>query len=854
MPTVYNGVGTWYYGKRNFYQRPGTCPYCHKDVILSSYDTSKFFVFLFVPIIPLGKKRIIDCCPSCRKLRLMPLKQWQMEKDKELSESKGNYEKQPKDPSAARELIERLVAFQQEQEFQEIADGVRQNFSNNAEVLNLLADAYNYFGKYEEAEQLYKDSLLVEHNVGVAEALAFCLIKQNKPEEATKHLLHIIKDRVAEKASYLILLAEGFQAVGNHFEALDILDRAADIEPKLKKDKDFKKTRKVSQKYQHTNKPITKKSTLFSGKQSVSKHAFSAWHVWLVASIIVLILLGIYLFTARMEGKNREVYFVSGLSRPYQIRVNGISRTLEPLGWFRMNTGEGEIVVEVEDELIGNMQQKYMIKTPILLRPFLDRIFLINPDSLALVYWQKIFYITEGRDAPDDEDEIYMGQTSYSFDDIDYVFQPFPPKITLVNVQKEAKKRVSLLSDVVSDPWEIATVVSGIYSEGETVEFIKKHLLYEPLLEQYLYSFYSMVDPNEFIEVIEPSLKARPIRINWHRMYQEAKEKTNSDYDLVSEYRKFLAEDPEDSALQYLLGRIVRDNSESIELFSKSVSGDDPCPYGYYALAYQRLSIAEFDEALEFARQAVSIGSEELNFRGNLRSALLATGRYDELIGLIKEERKNAPTLFTWVQEEIDVLLIKGEDKKAQEILEDWLATVAVTMDEDMKNILRKNMRARAAYLMGDLREHAALTEKLEDPNEKLYADISCGRDIDEQLINELNIQDPYIYLFLYMATKQSGETELADKYLSKGVKLLSKLGREERYLSECLEGKQTAVPEKICSMSFEYRSKAIILTVLGVRYPEQREPYFQLAEKLNFDKRFPYLLLKSILEENSQE
>jgi hypothetical protein len=155
---------------------------------------------------------------------------------------------------------------------------------------------------------------------------------------------------------------------------------------------------------------------------------------------------------------------------------------------------------------------------------------------------------------------------------------------------------------------------------------------------------------------------------------------------------------------------------------------------------------------------------------------------------------------------------------------------------------------------MCDLHEYAVLTESMDDPNEKLYADLSCSRNIDEQFIDELNIQNPYIYLLLYMVTKQSGETKLEDKYLSKGVKLLSKLGCEERYLSECIEGKQTPVPDNTCSMSFDYNSKAIILTVLGIRYPEQREPYFQLAEKLNFDRRFPHLLLKSILEENSRE
>ncbi len=38
MPTVYNGIGTWYYGKRRIHTGKGTCEFCGSLTTLESYD------------------------------------------------------------------------------------------------------------------------------------------------------------------------------------------------------------------------------------------------------------------------------------------------------------------------------------------------------------------------------------------------------------------------------------------------------------------------------------------------------------------------------------------------------------------------------------------------------------------------------------------------------------------------------------------------------------------------------------------------------------------------------------------------------------------------------------------------
>ena len=86
MPTTVNGIGTRYCGKKNPSTRHDTCSNCGREVELRSYDTTLFFVFLFIPLIPLGKKRVIDECPRCTSHHAMPLGDYQNISEETITE------------------------------------------------------------------------------------------------------------------------------------------------------------------------------------------------------------------------------------------------------------------------------------------------------------------------------------------------------------------------------------------------------------------------------------------------------------------------------------------------------------------------------------------------------------------------------------------------------------------------------------------------------------------------------------------------------------------------------------------------------------------------------------------------
>ena len=98
MPQTINGIGTWYYGKRNIHRLRNVCSQCGAVGDLESYDTSLYFVVFFVPLIPLARRRVLEACPSCNRHRMVPLKEWQRTKEANVAAALEKHFGTPEQP------------------------------------------------------------------------------------------------------------------------------------------------------------------------------------------------------------------------------------------------------------------------------------------------------------------------------------------------------------------------------------------------------------------------------------------------------------------------------------------------------------------------------------------------------------------------------------------------------------------------------------------------------------------------------------------------------------------------------------------------------------------------------------
>src|SRR5205823_12317242 len=105
-------------------------------------------------------------------------------------------------------------------------------------------------------------------------------------------------------------------------------------------------------------------------------------------------------------------------------------------------------------------------------------------------------------------------------------------------------------------------------------------------------------------------LADRPLRIEWHRRYQNLVQVEQPTYDLVGEYRALSTKSPDDALMTYLLARIIDERDEATALFRKAADAPKPCAYASYALSYDAMNTGDFEQALVRARAARKIDAE----------------------------------------------------------------------------------------------------------------------------------------------------------------------------------------------------------------------------------------------------
>ena len=250
MPSTYNGIGTHYYGKRNVQTRLGQCRSCGRNVQLKSYDTRLWFVVFFVPIIPLGRKRIVDYCPACTRHYAVEQQKWETARQLEISGSMEKFRANPT-ADAAIEVHRQLLEYHQVAEAGEFQKLMLTQFPDNAKIYGYLGAAQEHLGRQNEAAELYGQALklrpdLPEARIGVAQGQ----IRAGRLDEARVLLEFLEKPGASQLYTLAPLetLARAYQAAGRHAEALELFGKLIEGLPKVTEHAGFRKTVKISEK------------------------------------------------------------------------------------------------------------------------------------------------------------------------------------------------------------------------------------------------------------------------------------------------------------------------------------------------------------------------------------------------------------------------------------------------------------------------------------------------------------------------------------------------------------------------------------------------------------------------------
>jgi len=147
--------GTGNFHKRNHAVVRGQCPHCGKIGYKSSFDTTRFFTLYFLPIIPIGRHRILMDCKACDKNWAISLSEWKKIQRIDLPAALAQYEKNRENRETVIGLINLIVQAQATEHLEKIGPQIRNTFPQDEEILTLLAAAYSRLCLDEKAGSLY---------------------------------------------------------------------------------------------------------------------------------------------------------------------------------------------------------------------------------------------------------------------------------------------------------------------------------------------------------------------------------------------------------------------------------------------------------------------------------------------------------------------------------------------------------------------------------------------------------------------------------------------------------------------------------------------------------------------------
>jgi hypothetical protein len=330
-------------------------------------------------------------------------------------------------------------------------------------------------------------------------------------------------------------------------------------------------------------------------------------------------------------------------------------------------------------------------------------------------------------------------------------------------------------------------------------------------------------------------------------------ETAGKEAEVGQEYRDLLAKEPGNTELMYLASRVEEDHARATALCEQALAGQPPCAYAAYSLAWRHMAAAEFDQAARRMAEAIRLapGGGGLEFKNRLRDALLASGRFDEALELIRQTPDASLSMaVARASEESYAQLLAGRKREADTLV----STLKLRLQSGGGSLAGteavNRISAQLAYANGDKNAYVTVLSQSSSAARRVEARLTSGelevaeRDLAAAAAEETSARNDLLF---YLAATRAGRSDLADKHLADAVKLLAAGKREQRAFAAALDGRPTMPTAQLVAEPMEPEEKVVLLTAVGVRDPGAREPCFALARKLNYDRRFPHLLLREI-------
>lgn len=848
MPSTVNGIGTTYFGKSNLQTQDGVCSSCNSRGKLASYETWHCICVLFIPLIPLGKKQILDYCPSCSRHRVLPFHEWVKIRDQAIEETANQYSASPEDPDAAIEVHATLAAFQKQDEARKFADLIHAKFPDVARVLFYLAAWYERTGQPLTANPLFLRAYELEpDHIDYRRAALLTYIEEGDVDQAKSMIPPFLPGTENYQPAMFYALAAGFQKQQRHEEAVQTLRMLLDASPGLRSDPTYRKTLAISEK------------ALGVEELTIPPDPFyrSSAFKWIAGTTAVLAALALW---NSYLASNRQVTVVNGLPIPITVSIDGKPNLqIGPGSQQDTTLAEGlhEVAITVPADQFPAL--KFDMGTSWWERFFRSPGFILDPTQSAAVLWEEATYVSvrPGEQGPEPRAEMRLGQVFSSFKHIDYRFKDFPDSLTLKNNSKAVRTRMAILRD---DP--VALIRRSQYmgtSASALLPFLETHLLAAPERDDLVlfYSAWSIQEQrfSQARDFLKKRLADRPVRVEWHRAYQalscrgvphDAAKKQHEQ--LVTEYAALLASEPDDPALHYLRGRIEDHGRNSLPYFEQALAIDPQYPYALYAMGHGRMVRGEFQEGLELLTRAVAAKPGDIQFEHQHVLAQFAAGDFEVLEKAAREQLAKASLDSSAIEILMKTLVATNRADEADKEFAEYSTRFKQLAPPQFHSML-SGPKWTLASIKGDfelIERETASSPSEQSPQFAFIARLQLNQLPDPPP----GIQQAYWHLCREIVARRQGNELAVQASREAALAMFDQQTEDDWALADVLRRSKEITWEDVQDLVSDPTTKAVVLVTLAREREDLRDRLLDLAAKLNFDLEFPHFLLNKEIEE----
>ena len=776
---------------------------------------------------------------------------WETSKQLEVSGAQEKFRTNPT-PESAIDAHQQMMNYHQLEDAAAFRKVMREKYPDNAKVHAYLGAVMERFGKADEATASYSRAFelrpdMPDARIGVARGY----IRSGKLTEARALLDFMEKPGAAQLYSLepLDTLAREYQKAERHEDALVLFAIIQKELPHMNEQGWFRDLIKKSEKaLKRTESQIPKKKFSWKGVFSAS-NASTARTLLIIGVILGLFALGMVISNEYIR-RHRTLHIVSNFNKYATLKIPGVGEFNNIKGKDELTLKEGRYRVIVSGPVSQEVDVE--ISSGYWARWFNDPAWVLNLGGESILTLVHAHYSANDPQPPDYH--FLYGQSFISLPEVPYPFAELPKSIS---VDRGETRTVVNLKLFEGEPYVLFYYFARENRMTEAFKLAEWRLSLHPEDDSMLAQYFSAAKKSDQIDRVEKFLRTgltnRPVLIQWHRVFQNLHQNKRNDAALVAEYADLLKYEPTNSALMYLMGRVVTTRAESRVCFEKARQMDTNNAFAYYAIAGDRMGLGDWSGARELLERACKLRPEQEEFQRQLTTARFATGDFAALEKELRAEIKAAPLHLYSYEKLCDALVSQNRIADAEVVAKSY-ETNARSSGRGALSANARDVHRHILEVTGNFTELEKETATRADVQSRYLhftAMLYLGR-VEEAIKlhpAEVNIaNDVYSYLNAAIVLRSAGNSAEAKRWFDMGLAAMDQGDADMTMLATLLRRTTPPTLSDTDELSQTAEAKAATLVTLAQLHPSVVSEYLPRIEKLNLEPSYQQQLIKQAI------